>query len=358
MGNQIFDAIRASYVDDERRRHLMFHLLNLLLAAISLIMSAVNLITGEYELMAVTLIFTVLCLSNCLFIKTGWIKRSVVTFLFTVEAMVLLVYFVLSGVPQGFSVLWTLLVPSVSLYVLGPKIGLRFSLLTLLMIVFFFWIPFGRELLLAPEHYGSTFMTRFPFVYICMFIASLYIDAIRLGVYRKLKETEENARKLYRHDALTGIYSRHAFYEELQKKFATPATEKVSIVIFDIDDFKIVNDIYGHNAGDEVLKRVSSIILHSTCEHCISCRWGGEEFLVLMPCTHDPLVIAESIRAKVANTEVVYGEHRIRVTLSVGIAVANFLDKHRLSDFINRADKAMYTSKAEGKNRTTLEMYG
>ncbi len=356
MWQKFVGIIQSSYDDDERRRLVMFNLLTLLLAAVSLVMTVVNIRTDQWELMGVTLAFSVVSLLNYIFNKTGWVKRAVVEAFFTVEAMVLLVYFVLSGTPQGFSVLWTLLVPSISLYVFGHKNGVRFSLLTLGMVIFFFWVPLGQGLLYYA--YSETFMLRFPFVYICLFVAVLYIDTIRLGVYRRLKETEKSARRMYRHDALTGIYSRHAFYEELQKLFAVPSDDAVSILLFDIDDFKRINDAYGHNAGDEVLRQVSQLIANSTCEHCLCCRWGGEEFLVLMQCEHNAAEICEDIRQRIEKMAISFEEHTLHITVSAGVAIANTVTRANLSGFINCADKAMYASKTEGKNKMTVKLYG
>ncbi len=355
MLKRIANIIQSSYVNEEHRRLVMFNLLNILLAGVSLAMTVVNANTGELELMAVTALFSLLCIINYAFVKFKITRPSIQITAFTVEAMVLLVYFALSGNPDGFSVLWTLLVPSVSLYVFGQKKGVYFSVLIFIMISFFFWIPFGRGLLYYE--YSETFMLRFPFVYICMFIAALYIDIIRLGVYRKLKETEKNARHLYRHDALTGIYTRYAFVEELDKIFDEPFEEKVSVAVFDIDNFKNVNDRYGHDAGDKVLKTIAEIIVKNTCEHCVSCRWGGEEFLVLMQCDHDPFENSENIRRIIENTGITVGDLDISITVSVGVTYADRLSIDQLGDFINFADSIMYSSKTEGKNRTTIKKY-
>ncbi len=355
MWKRVAEVVRSGYADEERRKTVMFQLLNVLLAVVAGVMTVVNLATAEYELMIITGVFALLCLANVLCIKVGWPKQWKVVMAFTIEAQVLLVYFVLGGIPEGFSVLWTLLVPAVSLYALGRKVGVRFSILTFLMVTFFFWTPLGKSWLYYD--YSPVFMLRFPFVYICMFLMALYIDIIRLGVYHKLKETEEQARYLYRHDALTGIYNRYAFSEELKQLFESPAENSTSVVMFDIDDFKDFNDRYGHNAGDELLKTVARIIQDHICEHCVACRWGGEEFLVLMQCQHDPYQMAETIRKNTAAVEIPYEGQTLKITLSAGVAVTGSLVASQLSPFINCADKAMYASKESGKNRTTLVQF-
>lgn len=352
MLEKITQSIQSSYTDDERRRIVVFELLNLLLTGVSLTMTVVNFHTMEYELMMVTGIFSVLCFLNFFLCITKKIKTSRLFTASTVEIVTLLVYFVMGGVPQGFSAMWTLLVPSIGMFIYGKKVGLRLNILVFLMVIFFFWTPLGRSWLFYEYH--ETFILRFPFVYICLFCASFYIENIRLGAYRQMQEMRENAVYLYRHDALTELYTRYAFSEELQDIFAEASNEKTSVVIFDVDDFKVINDRYGHNAGDTVLRVIAKTIRENICEHCIACRWGGEEFLVLMRCGHDPYTMAETIRKLSQDTVIVHEDLRLQVTLSVGVATAQSLSRDRLSDFINCADKAMYVSKAEGKNRTTI----
>lgn len=355
MWERITESIHNSYADDHYRRIILFNVVNLLFAFVSGVMTAVNILTGEIALMCVTGGFSALCIVNVLLVKGKTRLTSTALYLFCTEALVLLTYFVVSGNPQGFSVLWILLVPAIAMSVLGKKLGLRFCGLVFLMVLFFFWLPAGRNLL--RYDYGNTFMLRFPFVYLCLFFASLYVDAIRQGAYDRVKEMEHQAIYLYRHDALTGTYTRYAFYEELQTLFAQPSEERVSAVLFDLDDFKMVNDVFGHNAGDEFLRQVAKIISSNICEHCIVCRWGGEEFLVLMRCKHDPYEQAERIRRVLENTPLEYKERQLNLTVSVGVAVADTLRREQLDDFINCADRAMYASKTQGKNRVTLRKF-
>lgn len=340
---------------DDKYKSNIFNVLNMLLTAVSGVMAAVNCATGEYGLAIAAGAFAVLCLGNYLSVKAGFVRADISAIVFSAEAMLLVVFFIVSGRPEGFSVLWTLLVPAISMYALGQKPGIVFSTVTLLTIIFFFWLPCGRELL--RYGYSETFMLRFPIVYICLFAAAAYTDVILAGIYDKLKETEESARYLYRHDALTGIYSRHAFYEELEKILGETSGTPVSLAMLDIDGFKGINDKYGHNAGDEVLKETACVISENVCEHSIVCRWGGEEFVVVSRCGHDSYLMCEEIRKTIENTAVLYHNTELYVTVSVGIAVAENVNEAQLSDFINCADTAMYFSKKAGKNRTTVKKY-
>ncbi len=351
MIKKIKDIFIGSYTDEEIRKQLLYSLLNLVLFFVALTMTIVNILTAEFFLMSATLIYSVLCLLNFVLVHFNGTKKLMYV-VFVIETMILLSFFIISGIPEGFSVLWVLLVPSFVMAIFRSRFGSVFCVVLLAVIIFFFWIPLGRAMLLYD--YGDTFMLRFPFVYICTYLIALYVENIRMGTWRRLKESEKNYRKLYRHDALTGIYSRHAFFEELVNHFNENTGKDISLVIFDADDFKCINDKYGHNAGDVALKHITQIIISNICEHCIACRWGGEEFLVFMPCEHDPYEMAERIRKKIESDEIKYGDNVIRLTVSVGVATGRDISREQISDFINRADGAMYESKAKGKNRTTF----
>ncbi len=352
MLQKLINIFHQSFEDEELRQKTLFDLLNIVLGAISLVMTLVNLATGETTLMFATLLFAILCVCNYICRKLSLLPKTFLHIIFSSEALVLFGFFIVTGIPQGFSVLWTLLVPCFALSIFGTKGGSILSGLTFGMIVFFFWCPWGKNIL--QYDYSPTFMLRFPFVYVCMIFIALYLEAIRRGTYKRMKENERSYRFLYRHDALTCLFSRHAFYEELERIFETPTDEHFAVLIFDIDDFKHINDRYGHNAGDAVLCSVSAIIQENICEHCIACRWGGEEFLVLMQCRHKPYDIAERIRRQVECSPLEYEGEKIAFTVSAGVTTAYNLEKSQVSEFISQADKAMYISKSEGKNRTTM----
>ena len=128
------------------------------------------------------------------------------------------------------------------------------------------------------------------------------------------------------------------------------------IIIFDIDDFKYINDTFGHLAGDEILRsiaRVSTGIIRSTD---ILSRWGGEEFLLLInDCDIDTgFDIAEKIRNAVDNDTVHFNENEIMYSISLG--VTGNVKGDEINDLLSRADEALYEAKRNGKNRTVRRM--
>ena len=155
------------------------------------------------------------------------------------------------------------------------------------------------------------------------------------------------------HDKLTKLKNRMGFYSDFSRKFSKVLDEKrpVSMFICDIDKFKRVNDTYGHNAGDDVLSFAASL-LESSCDDGESVyRWGGEEFIMMMP-DKDLQACAEKadkIRVKVMNTPIDADGNTINVTVSFG---CNTFDPNlSIEDNISKADEHLYTAKETGRNK-------
>jgi len=152
------------------------------------------------------------------------------------------------------------------------------------------------------------------------------------------------------YDQLTSIYNRHRFNELFAiEKDRTDRTHGVmSIIIIDIDDFKKVNDTYGHNVGDIVLKTFSQLITNKIRISDIFARWGGEEFVILLLDTdiNGGYEVAEQIRKVIEN----YNFKQVKkVTASFG--VAEYEHKQSLEDLVKRCDKALYIAKSGEKNQ-------
>ena len=156
-------------------------------------------------------------------------------------------------------------------------------------------------------------------------------------------------------DALTGIFNHRFFQEGLNVEILRAQRYKhnLSLIIFDIDGFKSYNDRYGHLEGDRVLKNVAQEIRKNVRQVDIICRYGGDEFVVILPSTHakGAKFVAEKVRNSVATLDLLNVEsHKvIRVTLSGG--VAEFKEGMKKEQLLNLADRALYSAKSEGKNK-------
>lgn len=167
----------------------------------------------------------------------------------------------------------------------------------------------------------------------------------------RLKEATKNAD----HDELTGLYNRHGFNKRLGRIVTDPRRHICSVIMMDIDDFKSVNDTYGHDAGDEVMKRIARTLKNIIRKDDLYCRWGGEEFNAFIYSGGDAEVIAERIRKAVEDMAVVYEGKVIRVTLSIGVCMVSDMKKITMNEIINTADRCLYISKRSGKNTVTVE---
>lgn len=348
---KIIKEIKIAAVSDDLRCRVSFYILNVALSLIAFVMTVVNLITAEYVLLACTFTFSLLCLLNLFMLYFFRIRERIVYCAFGAEAMALLTFFFISGIPDGFSALWICMIPSFALLIFGTRDGIVFSLLALGMVVFLFWIPVGKDMVMYS--YTETFMLRFPFLYSAVFLISLLIEYVRKETQVQLENAKQQYSYLYRHDALTGLYNRYGINEFMENAFNGNNEQRVSVILMDIDNFKNINDVYGHECGDEVLKKVASIPPKIMCQHCQCCRWGGEEFLMIMQCDHDAVLIAEKIRQEIEQTTVLYNDTDIHVTVSIGVCIADNLSTETIHDIINRADEYMYYSKQNGKNRVT-----
>ena len=160
-------------------------------------------------------------------------------------------------------------------------------------------------------------------------------------------------------DPLTKCFNKGYFLEaiEAEVKRAKALSTKLSLIFFDLDHFKKVNDTYGHEGGDFVLKEFTNLIrsLGILKQKDIFARYGGEEFCLMMPATSvtEAGEMAETLRGKIHTHEFIYEGKRIPVTTSLGVAELKS-DHDTSSDLIKSADKALYESKQSGRNRVTL----
>ncbi len=163
----------------------------------------------------------------------------------------------------------------------------------------------------------------------------------------------EKTVKASRFDSLTGLYNRQSFDETLESEINRGKRhgKELSILFLDLDDFKEVNDSFGHQTGDEVLKQVAKIVLNEKRSEDLAARYGGEEIVVIMPETGKvaSLVLAERIRKRVEEMRIDFNGNTVRLTISGGLASfpENATDAKSL---LKCADNALYTAKGSGKN--------
>jgi diguanylate cyclase (GGDEF)-like protein len=181
--------------------------------------------------------------------------------------------------------------------------------------------------------------------------AGMVVDNARL---------HEGTRQLAVTDGLTRLYNHRHFYELMEQEFHRTKRyqSNVSLIMIDIDFFKQINDTYGHQVGDDILKELAQVIGAQMREVDILARYGGEEFAALLPQTsiEQAGVVAERIRSAVEKNEFATSKGIIKITVSLGLAGFPEMDITNQVELVQEADKALYRAKELGKNRVIVGM--
>lgn len=190
----------------------------------------------------------------------------------------------------------------------------------------------------------------------------------------KLKEAEEQLVKLNKElteanhrleilsirDGLSGLYNHRHLFETLQAneiqriRHVKHGQEMIySLVVFDVDDFKTINDTYGHLSGDKVINQIAGIILKNTRASDMCFRTGGDEFAILLNNTslQSAFTVAEHLRQVISKHDFILGENSINITISAGVSTCT--QANSIDEFVGLADTRMYVSKNNGKNRVS-----
>lgn len=235
---------------------------------------------------------------------------------------------------------------------------------TLLSLISFFVFLFSRAITLFFEPIYGQFPQQFTmllylfnafFSFSTVILFSLFFLLEIRNVQRTLRLQNEHLDKIASIDTLTRLLNRRSMKVFLDEAIYTYETSGLdfSLILCDIDDFKKVNDTYGHECGDHVLIHIAALI--QACVQCDDyvCRWGGEEILILV---HGPIEtagpLAERIRLSIEATPTVYGRHTIFHTMTFGIS--SYKKGRPIEESIQAADKKLYLGKSRGKNQIVI----
>ncbi|EWH08509.1 GGDEF domain-containing protein [Catenovulum agarivorans DS-2] len=173
----------------------------------------------------------------------------------------------------------------------------------------------------------------------------------------KLKDTLTELEHVSRTDGLTKVSNRRYWEERFRVEFSTAQRHDhaLSLIMFDLDKFKLINDQYGHQAGDLVLVEAANLVENLLRKGDLLGRYGGEEFGIILPNTNaqGAAELAERIRRQFSLLKMQYEKHTISATMSVGICECDSRFT-RFEDMVTRADLALYQSKREGRNQVTI----
>ena len=172
------------------------------------------------------------------------------------------------------------------------------------------------------------------------------------------KRMEETLRRLATQDSLTGLFNRRYFFTVAKREFQRSQRygHPLALLLLDIDYFKRINDRYGHRAGDQVLRTVAAILREGLRQVDIPCRYGGEEFVMLLPETplDTAMAAAQRLGATLAETPIQTEKGPVPVTVSIGVAALLNGENLTLEVLLERADQAMYAAKQAGRNQVQV----
>jgi len=257
----------------------------------------------------------------------------------------------MTGWDSGFHYLLLMFIPSVILTNARQKArAFVVALLVFLGVLDFLARELGP---LAPL--SANALTALKWLNITIFVTMF--SSLASYYRQKIFQAERSLHAQATQDALTGLYNRRHFRLMAEQELArcNRTGNCASLLIMDIDFFKMINDTYGHETGDLVLTSIARTLKQGVREMDTLARWGGEEFVLLMPGIDaaEALVVAERFRQAVAQTPVIFSSGEIHCTLSFG--VTQLEAGETLGATIARADRALYRSKVTGKNRVSSE---
>jgi len=178
----------------------------------------------------------------------------------------------------------------------------------------------------------------------------------------ELVQARDQLRIQATHDTLTGLLNRGAILDRLEKEIARSKRQgsTLAVAMCDIDHFKQVNDDYGHQPGDAVLREVARRLRDALRTYDAIGRYGGEEFLAIMPAcdSAQAAALGERLRSCISETPMAVTDPPLAVTISVGVSQADDLTKRDAADLIRQADDALYAAKRNGRNRVEMAPQG
>lgn len=212
------------------------------------------------------------------------------------------------------------------------------------MIVIMYLLSTMRVSIYGPIYESNEFFSMIFWVVNSLIVFSFLVFYTKFTVDNMIK-SEDKLKELSYVDRLTGLYNRHYMMERLEEAYKE--SEGSMIAMIDIDDFKKINDVYGHNAGDYVLEKVSKI-MKENCDDTIISRWGGEEFLLLIKNADSGYEMMDKLLEKINSDKFVFDDKDIKVSVTIGVEKRDKgLSLHK---WIQAADEKLYIGKTKGKN--------
>jgi diguanylate cyclase (GGDEF)-like protein len=266
-------------------------------------------------------------------------------------------YLVASGGTDATGPLWCYPLVVIIMFLMGLRLGTILAMGVLVVISVLLFVP---DLPIVVADYATSFKVRFLASFLALTIMAMIYENLRASSEEGYRQISAQLRAASRTDELTGIANRRAMRQMLDAELARSDRHggEFSILMADVDYFKLVNDRYGHAIGDELLIEIARRFSSALRKHDTPARWGGEEFLVLLPqtsCTQARQV-AEKLRQQIEEIDPAQLGMQEQTTVSIG---AQCISKAEgIDDLIEQADQLLYQAKRLGRNRVESQING
>lgn len=352
--NQTRTTLRRRYENIEQRRQRILVYLGNGLAGVFLLLFGISAVYEQRHTLALfTLSHAGITLANILLFKFtrnhDWAHYG-----FGYGMLALFTYLLASGGVEQTGPLWSFPMVVAAIVLLGSKRGLTVVSLMLSIALVLFFVPLPW---LELATYSLNFKIRFIAAFLALSLFAVLHEYARARNQNELIRISTRMDQLSRTDTLTTLPNRRYMIDRLEtensrfRRHGRP----YSILFGDVDNFKSINDRYGHQLGDAVLMEVALAIRGCLRQHDEVCRWGGEEFLVLLPESGQDVAceVAEKLRSAVAAIKLETNGAALPLTISFGVHTVDVEDG--VDTFIHLADQKLYQAKKAGKNRVVAE---
>jgi len=264
----------------------------------------------------------------------------------------LFAYLITTGGENNTGPLWFYAFPPMAFFLTSLKVGSILIGLCFCFAILVFRFP---ELPFVYTEYNTEFQIRFLATVAFETIFCFVLDLSRRHARRELINVAALYERAAKTDSLTGLPNRRALQDSMAREFSRyqRTGHHFSVVLMDLDSFKQINDTYGHDAGDAILGQFAALLRQLSRTSDMNSRWGGEEFLLLLPDTSllQALTLAERLRQAVEAHTFAHGGQKIPLTISAGVCSITQADN--TEGLLKQADKYLYEAKASGRNRVT-----
>ena len=365
--NKITDGL----LNDKFRQSFLIIFLSGLLAAITGMNTVIHFVNDPDPLFAIICAVTFV-LSSAVLLLTLFVNKyhDVWRRVFMVVLLLFFGYHCWDGGPDGFLHLWILLVPAFSFLAFGLYEGFIITIPIFLTMIAFFWWPLADFRKFAEDQanlviklnedgvkevyaLSANMRLRITFIYIVAILLGFFAELVRSAAAKRLRSFTENFRYASMHDSLTGLANQNYLAKFLDETYQNRTPETTLGCLFvDVDNFKNVNDTYGHIFGNVVLVRIAEIL--SEEEDAFVCRWGGDEYVVCMTNVSEDYLMRLGEKFRAAVSACTFKDYpKFHITVSVGVCVIPVDENFNFDHVLDLADFANRTAKSKGKDNVS-----